>query len=63
MGIVNFYITINGTTITNHPPVITILLVVGLPFPVKGGLWHCFSHINGFIDSRLLAGIISMNSG
>jgi len=31
-----------GKRIINHHPVITILQVVYKPFPVMGGLWHCF---------------------
>ena len=31
---------------THHPPVITIFIGgINLPFPVMGGLWHCFNHI------------------
>jgi hypothetical protein len=33
-----------------HPPVITIFIGGrNLPFPVMGGLWHCFTHIINYI--------------
>ena len=32
--------------VSHYPPVITICIGgINLPFPVMGGLWHCFNHM------------------
>ena len=42
------YICIVGKAVLNHPPNHHFYRWYGyvwLPFPVMGGLWHCFTHI------------------